>query len=354
MQQGRSELLAAAAGMNPTLANAEHEGGPRNGVMTGIDDFIAGTTSRCAWSCCPSTSASPSSWRRSGWHVSPELAAQLDRLESPEGKDLLLRLGEDIRLEAAVFDQALLKQRDDRVDRLTASYLESVKRGILNDHHIENEARIHHLLTVVAKGNPLDAAVLRDPVRQSPLVIRRLEERHRTGEPLRLQQHAEPEDVVLDLGVSQQGHTTSGRVGLDHLHECLDSVWATNITGDLAVTGVAMGGATVMLAAYLDARDHERRPALQRKLWVVDELTPSERSLDLNGLRDLLARFDLLGTRVRLLQGDPAATVPDVAPDGHLALLHIGPRHVQQIGQLLDALYPRLTDGRVVVDRGPG
>jgi hypothetical protein len=35
----RSELVRYG-GMNPELANATHEGGPRNGVLTGIEDFL--------------------------------------------------------------------------------------------------------------------------------------------------------------------------------------------------------------------------------------------------------------------------------------------------------------------------
>jgi hypothetical protein len=39
LEPGRSELFEA--GMNGHLANALHEGGPRNGVLTGIEDFVA-------------------------------------------------------------------------------------------------------------------------------------------------------------------------------------------------------------------------------------------------------------------------------------------------------------------------
>ena len=42
----------------------------------------------------------------------PRLAALLDRLEAPAGKDMLLRLGEEIRLDAADIDQVMLRERD--------------------------------------------------------------------------------------------------------------------------------------------------------------------------------------------------------------------------------------------------
>ena len=41
MRPDRKRLLPFGGGMNPTLCNAEMEGGPRNGVMTALDDFIA-------------------------------------------------------------------------------------------------------------------------------------------------------------------------------------------------------------------------------------------------------------------------------------------------------------------------
>ena len=42
MRPGRSELLPeGGGGVSPTLNNALFEGGPRNGVMTAVEDFIA-------------------------------------------------------------------------------------------------------------------------------------------------------------------------------------------------------------------------------------------------------------------------------------------------------------------------
>jgi hypothetical protein len=41
IRPGKSDLAARYGGLNPTMYNAKHEGGPRNGVMTAIDDFIS-------------------------------------------------------------------------------------------------------------------------------------------------------------------------------------------------------------------------------------------------------------------------------------------------------------------------
>jgi len=60
-----------------------------------------------------------------------DLAAVLDHLESSEGKDELIRLGEDIRLEAITFDQSLLRLRDERIERIGRSRFEQVLPDIL-------------------------------------------------------------------------------------------------------------------------------------------------------------------------------------------------------------------------------
>lgn len=46
VEPGRSEL--SEHGMSGHLANAQHEGGPRNGVLTGVEDFIAEVQPRAA------------------------------------------------------------------------------------------------------------------------------------------------------------------------------------------------------------------------------------------------------------------------------------------------------------------
>ena len=335
LRRGQSALVDGGSGVNAELANAEHEGGPRNGVMTAVEGFVAEHDRPLRLVVLPIYFGLAILAEEALLARRPALAAVLDRLASPAGKDTLLRLGEEIRLDGVEIDQVLLRERSRRIDGLTRRYLDTVKAAIVNDHHVEMEARIDHLAMVVRKGSQPNEAILADPARTVADVVRRLQEQHRTG---------------CDAGDTFVGPSlaANGRVGLDCLHRHLDQVWERHVGGGFATCGVGQGGTTLFLAAFLEAHDQHPRPTRQRPLWVLDRLRRSDGGADLNVLRDRLARFDLLGRRVRLLQGDPAATAAELA--GHaLAVLHLGPGIGADAAAVLELLYPRLASGGAVV-----
>ena len=140
IRRGEPKLQPFGGGLNSNLANAELEGGPRNGVMTAIEDFIAAYDKALRLVILPIFFGLAVVVEEERLALQPSLAATLDRLESPEGKDMLLRLSEDIRVDSVIVDQALLKQSGDRVEVLTTRYLEAVKRAILDDGQIEARA----------------------------------------------------------------------------------------------------------------------------------------------------------------------------------------------------------------------
>jgi cephalosporin hydroxylase/GT2 family glycosyltransferase len=335
IRRRQSELIDGGAGVNAELANAEHEGGPRNGVMTAVEDFVAEHDRPLRLVVVPIYFGLAILAEEALLTQRRALATVFDRLENPAGKDMLLRLGEEIRLDGAELDQLLLRERDRRIDGLARRYLDTVKAAIVNDHHVEMEARIDHLVRVVRKGSQPNEAVLADPARNVADTVRRLEERHRAG--------GDAGDALLGPSL-----TAGGRVGLDRLHRYLDLVWERHIRGGVATWGIGQGGATLFLAAYLEAHDQDPRPARQRPLWVLDRFRRSDSGADLNVMRDRLARFGLLGRRVRLLQGDPAATAAELA-EQQLAVLHLGLGLGDDAASLLEHLYPRLAPGGLVV-----
>ncbi|MGH9249135.1 MAG: CmcI family methyltransferase [Acidimicrobiales bacterium] len=333
--RGQSELVDGSRGVNAELANAEHEGGPCNGVLTAAEDFVAEHDRPLRLVVLPVYFGLAILVEEVLLAERPPLAALLDRLESPTGKDMLLRLGEEIRLDTAGLDQVLLRERERRIYGLTRRYLDTVKAAIVNDHHVEMEARIHHLARVVRKGSQPNEALLADPARHTADIVRRLQERHRTG--------GDPDDALVGPSLAE-----GGRGGLDRLHRHLDLVWARGVRGDVATCGVGQGGATLFLAAFLEAHDQDPRPTRQRPLWVLDRFLRSDGGVDLNVLRDRMARFGLIGHRVRLLQGDPGATAAELV-ERQLAILHLGPGLGGDAAVLLDLLLPRLAQGGAVV-----
>jgi cephalosporin hydroxylase len=335
LRRGQSGLVSGSAGVNAELANAEHEGGPRNGVMAAVEGFVAEHDRPLRLVVLPIYFGLAILAEEALLAQRPALAAMLDRLASPAGKDMLLRLGEEIRLDGVEIDQALLRERSRRIEGLARRYLDTVKAAIVNDHHVEMEARIEELAKVVRKGSQPNEAILADPARNAADTVRRLQERHRTG--------CDTDDTFVGPSLA-----AGGRVGLDRLHRYLDLVWERHVGGGFATCGVAQGGTTLFLAAFLDAHDQDPRPTRQRPLWVLDRFRRSDGGADLNVLRDRLARFGLLGRRVRLLQGDPAATAAEL--DGQpLALIHLGPGGGADVAALLELLYPRLAPGGAVV-----
>ena len=279
--------LVGVGGLNSNLANAEHEGGARNGVMTAVDDFVAARGEALRLLVLPVLFGLAIVVAEDRSAAQPALAAQLDRLESAEGKDMLLRLGEDFRVDSLVVEHALLEQTTARAETLASRYLEAVKRSLAHETSPGAEA----------------------------------------GDDRR------------------SGHGGSGiRAGLDHLHACLDTAWAAWARGDIAVTGAGagVGASATFAAAYLEAHDHGAR----HQVLIAVPAPTSDRVAAVEHAEEVVSGFDLMGERVRLLPGDAQARSVDLGPS-RLAAVHIGAGAAIQ--DALDLLYPHLVPGGVVV-----
>jgi cephalosporin hydroxylase len=336
-------------GLNPTMCNAEEEGGPRNGVMTGLEDFLAGHPSPVRKLVLPIYFGLAIVVEEDRIAVQPEIDKALDRLESSEGRYELLQLAEELRLKAMIFQHNDYFRSNKRSDRAVARHISVLKNALLNRHYLEDEVRLQQLTAKGANQRP-HAVALRDPVRNAQESYRALERQRFAA--------AGPDDGAA---ASFLAYAPMGKAQLDHLEAALDTIRAEGIDGDLVECGTGRGGGAIFMRAYLDA--HE---VGDTRVWVVDrfrsspepDLTPSlpERGVagfhaDLNIVRDGFARFDVLDDRVRFVQGPPAALDGD-GPD-RVALLRIGRPAAHEAGRILDALYDRVADdGMVIVHCG--
>jgi hypothetical protein len=164
---GRSELAGGGVGLNPGLAHAEHQGGPRNGVMTGVDDFVAAHDEPVRLVVLPLLFGLAILVEEARLAALPELAERLAWLESAAGRGVLLRLGEDFRVTSLAMDQSFLKQRDDRVERLRGRYLDAITSAVVDDGDACGSAarkrvdRLRECLdALVHDGRPGDVAVM--------------------------------------------------------------------------------------------------------------------------------------------------------------------------------------------------
>jgi Macrocin-O-methyltransferase (TylF) len=144
IRRGQSDLVPFGAGLNAELPNAEHEDGPRNGVMSALEDFVAEHNQPLRVVVLPIYFGLAIVAEEALLGSRPALREFLDGLDGPAGKDLLIRLGEDIRLDSAVIDQVLIRQRDRLISVLTSRYLDMIKSTIVDDHH-RGRAGLDHL-----------------------------------------------------------------------------------------------------------------------------------------------------------------------------------------------------------------
>ena len=349
MRPGVSELVGNDGLNSLRHAHALHEGGPRNGVMTGIEDFVAEHPEPLRLVVLPLYYGLAFLVEESRLEAQPEVAAVLDHLQGPDGREALLGVAEDTRLRAMLYQHADNARHTTQIGRLRGRYLRTVKSSLLDEHYIDHEVRFLRLADHISGRQKIVVDALRDPARYDQETYRRLQ-RERSGpagaDP------AKPESFVP--------YTAMGRPQLDALQDLLDTVRTAKVPGDLVECGTGRGGGAIFLRAYLDAFDIG-----DRTVWVADSFRAARRGrrapelptegvagfqADLNLVRDGFERFGLLDDQVRFLQGPSAKTLPRSGIDA-IALLRLGPS-VDDPTEVLERLHDRVSPGGFVVVAG--
>ncbi|WP_193614081.1 TylF/MycF/NovP-related O-methyltransferase [Nocardioides lijunqiniae] len=161
-----------------------------------------------------------------------------------------------------------------------------------------------------------------------------------------------------------QAHTMIGTRRMDNLRECVETVLADDVPGDLMETGVWRGGATIFMRAILKAHD-----VTDRTVWVADsfeglppadaEAYPIDAGIPFDAMTDVLGvsleqvqenfrRYDLLDEQVHFLKGFFRDTLPG-APVERLAVLRLDGDMYESTINALDSLYPRLSPGGFLI-----
>lgn len=157
-----------------------------------------------------------------------------------------------------------------------------------------------------------------------------------------------------------QAETMIGMQRLASLQECVETVLAEDIPGDLIECGVWRGGASILMRAVLAAYGDETRC-----VWLADSFAgmpppdptnyKADRGMRLDRNAFILAvsveevkanfeRYGLLDHRVRFLPGWFKDTLRD-APIDRISVLRLDGDLYESTIQALDALYPRLSPG---------
>jgi cephalosporin hydroxylase len=359
MLPGESALLAQG-GLNPTMYNADHEGGPRNGVMTAVDDFIDEYDRPLRLVFLPAYFGLAIVVEEERLAARPALAERLDWLEGRDGQAALVEMAERVRIEALIMQHGVFYSAEERIVAGAKRYLDLLKGAVLDEHYLEQELRIEYLMLSLDRNLNPRTENLRDPAREHTEELARLRTARRAGLP-----------DGDERATQYFPYTAMGRVRLDHLQRCMETIRAEDVHGDVVECGTGRGGGAIFLRGCLAAYGID-----EPQVWVADEFRarppgvevedPRDRSAtmtlgggpgfpellaDLNNVRDGFDRFGLLDERVRFVQGALASAVP-AAPIEKVSLLRLGESVTSDAAPVLDALYDKVTlGGFVVVER---
>ena len=316
MRPGRDELMRQPGrGTNPTLHNALTEGGPRNGVRTALDDWMAEFERPLRLVDVPIYYGLAVVVEQARLDANPALARALDDLESLAGRNRQLELSEEIRLDNLWIDNILAQAMGDQArDAAAERYIDLLAGALVNRHYLEHELRIHHLLQAVARGAEPNVEALRDPVRELPLNWPELVHQRQVGGRLPIQ------------GAEISGpHFDGGRVRLDQFREQLDRLRPSGVDGDIVILGPPEPGLGVLARGHLEAYGIEDRHVVHVAAFRAregDDSSIEAARPDLGTVRDVYDRYGLLDDRVRLQGGDIAAAAAD-PPTQAVALLYV-------------------------------
>ncbi len=173
----------------------------------------------------------------------------------------------------------------------------------------------------------------------------------------------ETDERIAGSDWPQHGLSMAGPVRLRELRACLEAVVAENVPGDVIEAGCWRGGAGILMRATLDTLD-----ATDRTLVVADsfngyplplrERFPQDRDLEERSMLDYFAvpqadvegnfqRFGL-SAGVEFVPGFFDETLRRLA-DRTFALVHVDAGSYEGTAFALDALYPALAPGGLIV-----
>ena len=249
-------------------------------------------------------------------------------------------------------------------NNLINRYLEVLKKSLLNELYIENEAKIIQVISSVVNNEVLDLKCLFDTNLNNELieVLTRIKQ---DGDFLTIHK-TNPDKSLTPVpelrNLTELSHTMIGRKRLDNLQCCMEEILRNNIPGDFIETGVWRGGTTIFMRGFLASYDVK-----DRFVWVADSfmgVPPSsheeDKDIDLSAsvlpvlavslekVKELFSRYDLLDSQVKFLKGWFKDTL-HTAPISQLSLLRLDGDLYESTMDALEALYDKVSPGGFII-----
>jgi hypothetical protein len=248
--------------------------------------------------------------------------------------------------------------------RLTAQYLDLLKKSLVNLIYIENEYIILSALAKIFARSRVKLQDLSVIDRQAELFQQLLHAKS-TGKWVGFTRENwnGSRTSAPDLrNYTELSHTMIGTARLDNIQQCMETILTEGIPGDMIETGVWRGGATIFMKGVLTAYG-----VTDRTVWVADSFQgvpppthPQDVGFDISSrvypflsvsqdaVIELFKRYDLIDERVKFLPGWFADTLPR-APIAALALLRLDGDLYSSTMDALNPLYPKVSKGGFVI-----
>lgn len=248
---------------------------------------------------------------------------------------------------------------------LTRQYLDLLKKSLLNELYLENEARLIYTFHKLLNKQPIEFNDYFNISRTAPGLVDALRTYKLTGMTTVLG-FIDPDGntrQVPDLrNITELSHTMIGRKRLENVQHCVEAVLADDVAGDLIETGIWRGGTCIFMQGLLMAYG-----ATDRTVWAADSFQgvpppswPQDEGFDLGPkafpvlavsleeVKMLFERYGLLSDNVRFLKGwfkDTLAT----APIEKLAILRLDGDLYESTMDALVPLYDKVSAGGFVI-----
>ncbi|MBF0611658.1 MAG: macrocin O-methyltransferase [Magnetococcales bacterium] len=251
------------------------------------------------------------------------------------------------------------------MNQLADSYIQLLKKSLLNELYIENELRILHTFHCMLNKLPLDYSHFFNITKVQPYLLELVQESKLNGTMVVLGQHM-PDGKnrpALELrNVTELSHTMVGRKRLDNLQYCMETVLKDQIEGDFIETGIWRGGSCIFMRGFLLAHGVQNRI-----VWAADSFQgvppptwPEDAGIDISRknlpilvvplpeVQGLFSRYGLLDEQVRFLPGWFKDTLK-TAPIEKLAILRLDGDLYESTMDALNPLYDKVQPGGFII-----
>jgi len=248
---------------------------------------------------------------------------------------------------------------------LTEQYIDLLKKSLLNELYVENEARLIHTFGQMLNKLPLEYSHYFNIAKTQPDLIKLLFQLKLTGDTILLNEKTADGKAraAHELrNITELSHTMIGRKRLENIQFCVETVLKENIQGDFIETGIWRGGSCIFMRGLLKAYG-----VTDRVVWAADSFEgvppptlPEDSGFDISAkvlpvlavsiedVQELFQRYELLDEKVKFLKGWFKDSLPDAAIE-RLAILRLDGDLYESTMDALIPLYDKVEPGGFVI-----